>query len=98
MDDPDARFHWTDLDPGSPMTPTVPRDLEEALEMALTLSIVALKNAQAADCTEMAVRMAVGMDPDVVERIKEQAAFNARMLMRRHVDIFEQAEWAKDES
>jgi len=98
MDDPDARFHWTMLDPESGTNPTVPRDLEEALEMALTLSIVALKNDQAADCTEMAVRMAVGMDPDVVGRIKEQAAFNARMLMRRHVDIFEQAEWAKDES
>ena len=98
MDDPDARFHWTQLDPESDTSPNVPKDMEEALEAALTLAVVALKEEQSKQCMEMAVRLASQMDPGVVEQIKEQAAFNARMLMRRHVEIFEQAEWAKDES
>ena len=100
IDDPDARFHWTQLDPESNTNPTVPRDIEEALEMALTLGIVALKESQAKDCIEMAAKMAATMaldgHADTVERIKEQAAYNARMLMLRHTEMFEDA-W-RDES
>ena len=91
MDDPDARFHWTDLDPGSPMTPTVPRDLEEALEMALTLAVVALKDDQSEDCMTMAMLMAERMELEVVERVKEKADYNSRMLMVRYPEIFEGA-------